>query len=168
VWWTQANRITNGNIRERKAFLFSCKRQVTFSEIKMTRKSGRHWRTNTRIYSQLSLWSSWMWYHIIVDRCNCFEGISRFHFQVFSSAKTETAGFTEIFIAVYKATWRWVPEGYSLPPIAAALRKSYLLNWISLHQNEDQGLNVINVIRVSKQTYKTVGGGGREGERGRE
>jgi len=104
VWWTHANRIRNCNIRERKTFLFCCKGQVTFSETKMTRKSGQYGRTNTRSCSQLRLR---LRCHIVVDRCNCFEGICRFHFQVFFSAKAETAGSSEIFVAVYKATWRW-------------------------------------------------------------
>lgn len=104
VWWTQANRIRNCNIRERKTFLFCCKRQGTFSETKMTRKSEQHGRTNTRIYFQWGYGLHEKWCHVLVDRSNCFEGIWRFHFQVFFSAKTETAGSSKIFVAVYKTT----------------------------------------------------------------
>ena len=89
MWWTQANRIRNCNIRERKTFLFCCKRQGTFSETKMTRKSGQHRRTNTRIYFQWGYGLLEKWCHVVVDRSSCFEGIWRFHFQVFFSAKTE-------------------------------------------------------------------------------
>lgn len=157
--WTHKNRIRNCNIRERNALLFCCKRQVTFSETKMTRKSGLHGRTNTRNNPQLRSRSYWMLCDVVVDRCNCFEGICRFRFQVFSSANTETADSS--YTALNPSRLQLTASSHCRVDVIIPD-----LNWLP---PEGRYRAKCHKCRSKIKTgYQNVGVGLREGERGRE